>query len=122
MIDPNQIALEAEITQGEHTQQTIGTVINGNFYFYSLSCGHARVAQAINLTKRKLKNKSVFDNSTYEFTTAGMIDILKRKAASFVPLKEILLEAGFTEATDENVGLDLTTIDRSTLIELFSNN
>jgi hypothetical protein len=51
-----------------------------------------------------------------------MIDILKRKSMSFVPLKEILLEAGFTEATDENVGLDLTTIDRSTLIELFSNN
>jgi hypothetical protein len=119
MIDPNQIALEAEITQDEHTQQTIGTVINGNFYFYSLSCGNARVAQTINLAQRR---KSTFDNSTSEFTTAGMVDILKRKAASFVPLKEILLEAGFTEATDENVGLDLTTIDRSTLIELFSNN
>lgn len=122
MIDPNKIALEAEITQGEHTQQTAGTVIDGNFYFYSLSCGNDRVARTINLTQRRLKNKSAFDNSVHDFTTASMVDILKRKAMSFVPLKDILLEAGFTEATGENVGLDLTNIDKSTLIELFSNN
>jgi hypothetical protein len=63
----------------------------------------------------------MWDNSTSTASSKELVEILKRKAIATVSLKEILLEAGFIEAIDlETPKLDLTTIDRSTLIELFS--
>lgn len=105
MVNPNNILLEAEITQGEMTQQTIGMVFDGKFYFYSLSCGYNKILSAV-----QEKNMNAGEE---------MVKILKRKSMSAVPLKEILLEAGFTES-DTDYQIDLTVIDRSTLIGLFS--
>jgi hypothetical protein len=50
-----------------------------------------------------------------------MLRILTRKAHSFLGVKSILLKAGFVEAKkDETPDLDLSILDRSKLIELFS--
>lgn len=110
MVDPNNIKLEAEINQGEMSQQSIGLVLNNEFYFYNLSCGYGAVKSAIRNTKKSSKE-----------CNDELITILNRRTMSAITLKDILLEAGFWEATetDEEV-LDLTQIDRGTLIELFS--
>ena len=121
MIDPNRVIMQSEVTQGESTQQTVGMVFDGKFYFYSLSCGNSKVSAALRKTISRRTNKSVWDNSTTDASSKELVEILKRKAMSSVSLKEILLEAGFVEAIDiETPKLDLTTIDRSTLIDLFS--
>ena len=121
MIDPNRVIMQSEVTQGESSQQTIGMVFNGKFYFYSLSCGNSKVSTALRKTISKRTDKPMWDNSTCEASSKELVDILKRKSISTVSLKEILLEAGFVEAIDlETPELDLTTIDRSTLIDLFS--
>lgn len=110
MVDPNNIKLEAEINQGEMSQQSIGLVLNNEFYFYNLSCGYGAVKSAIRNTKKSSKE-----------CNDELITILNRRTMSTITLKDILLDAGFWEATetDEEV-LDLTQIDRGTLIELFS--
>lgn len=121
MIDPNRVILQSEVTQGESTQQFIGLVFDGKFYFYSLSCGHSKVATALRKTVAKRTGKKMWENETADISSKELVEILKRKAISTVSLKEILLEAGFIEAIDlETPQLDLTTIDRSTLIDLFS--
>lgn len=121
MIDSNRVILQSEVTQGESAQQTIGMVFDGKFYFFSLFCGNSKVSAALRKVISKRTNKSMWDNSTCNASSKELVEILKRKAISTVSLKEILLEAGFVEAIDiETPKLDLTTIDRSTLIELFS--
>lgn len=121
MVDPNNIKLEGEIAQSDSSEQSIGVVINGNFYFYSLSCGYGRVKMAIN----KVAGRQMWDNGEADgkLSASGLelVEILKRKTWSMLPLNDVLLEAGFWPAEEnEEVGLDLTKIDRSTLIELFS--
>lgn len=121
MIDPNRVILQSEVTHGESSQQTIGMVFDSKFYFFSLSCGNSKVSTALRKTIARRTNKSAWDNSVSDASSKELVEILKRKAISTVSLKEILLEAGFIEAIDlETPQLDLTTVDRSTLIELFS--
>ena len=106
MVDPNKISLEAEITQGEMSQQNIGIIINGKFVFFALSSGYGKIASAI----RKSKN---------DFTD-DVVQILSRKSKVYLPLKEILLEAGFKES-DTDFEIDLTELSKDTLISLFDN-
>jgi hypothetical protein len=50
-----------------------------------------------------------------------LIKILERKNAALLSIKDTLLEAGFWEATEDDTEvLDLTTLDRNTIIDLFS--
>ena len=109
------------MTFADATEQSIGVVINGKFYFYSLSCGYSRVKLAIN----KAAGRDSWDcgKKTDDMSASGLelVELLKRRSQSMLPLNDILLRAGFWPAeTDEEVALDLTKIDRSTLIELFS--
>lgn len=121
MIDPNRVLLQSEITQGESEQQFIGMIFDGKFYFYSLSCGQSKVATALRKTIAKRTGKKMWENETVDVSSKELVQILKRKTVAAVSLKEILLEAGFIEAIDlETPQLDLTAVDRSTLIELFS--
>ena len=121
MIDPNRVLLQSEVTQGESSQQIIGMVFDGKFYFYSLSCGHSKVATALKKTVAKRTGKKMWENETADISSKELVQILKRKTVTAVSIKEILLEAGFIEVIDlETPQLDLTTVDRSTLIELFS--
>lgn len=116
MVDPNNILLESEIVQGEMKQQSIGIVLDGKFYFYSLSCGYDRIMQSIHKKHTRKKEKYYPNRDSNE-----MIKILNRKTLSSIKLKDILLDAGFWEATEnDNEILDLNNIDRSSLIELFS--
>ena len=125
MVDPNNLKLEAEMTFEDGRQFTLGLVNDGYFYFFTLGCGY-------NAVKNALYTKSAKENNVHERDWAArnkiakaaedeLITILKRKTKSLLPLNDVLLEAGFwpAEEDDKNV-LDLTTIDRGTLIELFN--
>lgn len=112
MVDPGNIQLESEVRQGEMAEQLVGMIHDGKFYFYTLSCGYNRVSTAMYIKNGKNVNKTV--NSIESIT-----DILKRKTLSFIPLKEILLKSGF-EVVEDDYDMDLTELNRDTLIKLFS--
>ena len=114
MVDPNEIQLEATIAQGEAAQQMIGMVLDGKFFFYSLSTGYAAVTSSIVRLRQKKNDRNAYQNAAQEMT-----DILTRKANTMIPVEQILAKAGFT-FVEEDAELDLTVLDRSTLIELFS--
>lgn len=114
MVDPNEIQLEAEIAQGEAAQQMIGMILDGKFFFYSLSTGYDAVTNSIVRLKQKQHDRNAYQNAAQEMTA-----ILTRKANTMIPVEQILTKAGFT-FVEEDAELDLTVLDRSTLIELFS--
>lgn len=130
MVDPNNIQLEAEMNQGEMSQQALGIILNGRFYFFDMSCGYSAVKTAVRISKMRSDGINKYNSPGYwnwysnGGDTAGqdgLIEILNRKTRSLLPLKATLLDAGFWEATEDDTEvLDLTTIDRGTLIELFS--
>lgn len=114
MVNPNEIQLEAEIAQGEAAQQMIGMIMDGKFFFYSLSTGYAAVTNSIVRLRQKKNDRNAHQNAAEEMT-----DILTRKANMMIPIENVLIKAGFT-LVEEDAELDLTVLDRSTLIELFS--
>ena len=110
MVDPNKVILETMVTQTDAAEMMLGVILDNKVHFVTLSCGYTQVAQAT----RRLTNNRKAD-------TEGLTQMLKRKAMAMIDLKEILLAAGFTEPKkDETPEIDFTTLDRSTLIELFS--
>ena len=110
MVDPNKVILETMVTQTDAAEMMLGVILENRVHFVTLSCGYTQVAQAT----RRLNGKRQVD-------TEGLTQMLKRKAMAMIDLKSILLEAGFTESKkDETPEIDFTTLDRSTLIELFS--
>lgn len=110
MVDPNKVILETMVTQTDASEMMVGVILDNKVHFVTLSCGYTQVAQAT----RRLNGKRQVD-------TEGLTQMLKRKAMAMIDLKEILLAAGFTEPKkDETPEIDLGTLDRSTLIELFS--
>ena len=125
MVDPNNIKLEAEMHTEDGRQFTLGLVNDGYFYFFTLGCGYNAVKDALCVKNKKENNVADRDWKAYNKITKDaqdeLITILKRKVKTLLPLNDVLLEAGFWSAKegDENV-LDLTTIDRSTLIDLFA--
>ena len=116
MIDPNKVQLEAMITQSDAAEQMVGMILDGTFFFYSLSTGYGKVTNALVRRGQQKNSSTAWTNAASEMT-----DILIRKANAMVPMKDLLLKAGFVETTvDEEVELNLTELDRSTLIDLFS--
>ena len=114
MVDPNEVQLEATIAQGEAAQQMIGMIMDGKFFFYSLSTGYGAVTNSLVRLHQKNNDINAYQNAAQEMT-----DILTRKANMMIPVEQILAKAGFT-FVEEDAELDLTVLDRSTLIELFS--
>lgn len=112
MVDPNKVSLEAEITQGEMNQQMVGLIDEGKFVFYALSSGYSQIARAV--TMRGYKKQLL----PTQAMTADAVKILRRKTKMFIPLKEILLAAGFKHS-DKEFDIDLTQLNRDTLINLF---
>lgn len=106
MIDPNTIVAEFMIPTDRRkgNQTEVAMVVDNKFYLMDLTSGSKIVSGG----EREVV----------------MIDKMKNKARSFIDLKEILDAAGFTAATDETpeeeIGLDLTSIDKDTLIKLFA--
>ena len=114
MVDPNKISLEAEIQQGEASQEMVGLVMDGKFVFYSLSSGSGQIATAITYRGKRCNKPKCSSEVMKE-----SVKILRRKANVFLPIKEILLEAGFKEV-NKDYDLDLTQLSRDTLINLFN--
>jgi hypothetical protein len=117
MVDPNKLQLEATMKSDEMSQQTIGMVVDSKFYFYSLSCGYAPVTMAIR--HKNGESKFRYSGESYKKSANEMIDIVTRKLNSMISLEVILNLAGF-EIVEDDADIDLTLIDRSKLIELFS--
>lgn len=130
MVDPNNIQLEAEMNQGDMSQQALGIILNGKFYFFDMACGYSAIKTAVRISKMRSDGINKYNSPGYwnwysnggdKSGQDGLIEILNRKTKSLLPLKATLLDAGFWEATDDDIEvLDLTTIDRGTLIELFT--
>ena len=115
MTDRNKISIESEVVQGDSSQQMVGAIFDNKMHFFELSCGYTKVAHAIAVANRS-KNK------TKNWDTTALVDMLKKKVYSAIPIKEILLEAGFTDVTtlkNTEPDLDLTVLSRDTLIDLF---
>jgi len=101
MVDPNDVIAEFMIPVEEYEQKNVAMTIDNRFVLMDLSAGSGRVPT------QKLERI--------------VIDKFRIKAKSFLNLKEILESAGFSETeNDDEVGLDLTQLDKDQLIGLFS--
>ena len=106
MVDPNNIRFDTmmEHDSGDNGRQmTIGMMIDNRFYIMQMGSGNKRV-------------------STGKYATV-IIEALKKKAKSFIPLKEILYRAGFEVLDNESEAepdIDFTKLEKDTLINLFA--
>ena len=109
MVNPNSVKMTEMLTSTTR-EQMVGIVADKRAYLLNLNTGNGRVSRT---------------------NPSDMFEIFRRKAASYINLKDILLKAGFVEY-DENdeemnalenhgIGLDLTDLKKDTLISLFSN-
>lgn len=110
MVNPNNIRLDTmvDFTSQDFTEKTLGMVVGNRFYVMDLGSGVKRVSRG---------GKYVED----------VVKGMKSRTKGFIPLKDILLRAGFTIWTPPAEGeeerkpdLDLTTGAKDALIGLFS--
>lgn len=110
MVDPTKIKAET-MCESTSTQQMIGVVADGKFFFMNFGNGNSLVAM----------NRTITSQQIY--------DVVVRKNRSMLNVKNILLSAGFSEYVpeyDENgiiinkPDIDLTNLEKDTLIKLFS--
>lgn len=103
MVKPENIKVKEKI-KFESSQQQIGVILDGNAYITNLRVGNQVVSNQIGAEQNCL--------------------VMKRKMLSTIPLKDILLKAGFKECKlntkDNPIKIDLTDLNKDTLIELFS--
>ena len=103
MVKPENIKVKEKV-KFESSQQQIGIVLDGNAYITNLRVGNQAVSNQIGAEQNCL--------------------VMKRKMLSTIPLKDILIKAGFKErklnTKDNPIKLDLTDLNKDTLIELFS--
>lgn len=104
MIDPNNILLKEEV-KSDSREKMIGAIFNNKMYIMDARTGEGRVSV----------RGSHMD---------GLMNSIKKKLMCHISLKNILLMAGFKERkrdTKNNpIELDLTNLNKDTLIELFS--
>ena len=97
MVHPDSIAVSEELTS-DSMEKMLGIVCGGRAYLMDLRTGDSRVSGGAEPGQKER--------------------ILARKALAFINLKELLLQAGFHES--DMPDLDLTSLDKDTLITLFS--
>lgn len=104
MVDPNNILLRSEIIS-DSAEKMIGAIFDNKMYIVDIRTGNNRV-------------------SSYGKYTDGMMKSIKKKMMCHINLKNILLAAGFKERKRDTknspIELDLTNLNKDTLIELFS--
>lgn len=107
MVNPNNIKFDTMIDFDGQGQKTIGLMLDNRFYLMDMQTGKGRV-------------------STGKYAPI-IVDAMKKKAKSFIDLKEILLRAGFTlwepakEGEDEvKPYIDFTNLEKDTLIQLLT--
>ena len=110
MVDPNNIKFDTMIDFQGQGEKTIGMLIDGRFTLMDFNTGDRRVSRG----------------GKYVGT---ILDSIKNKADSFIPLKDILLKAGFKiwepakegeEVEVKAPDIDFTSLEKSTLLKLFS--
>lgn len=102
MVDPNNIKFDTMLVSEDDKEQTIGMVISNRFYLMDVKSG-----------KRKTSRSGKW--------TMELIENMKRKVVGFIPLKGILLRAGFTIVEDgETPDIDFTNLEKDTLIKLLA--
>lgn len=105
MVDPRNIKVDVMMESDECSQQQVGFVADDKFFFMNLGNGNSRVAVRGG-----------------KFTQQDMFNIFARKAKTMLYLDNVLLNAGFTIANEEEgevPDIDFTNLDRDTLIKLF---
>ena len=107
IFDPNNIKFDTMIDFIGQGQKTIGLMLDNRFYLIDMQTGKNRV-------------------STGKYAPI-IVEAMKKKAKSFIDLKEILLRAGFTlwepakEGEDEvKPDIDFCNLEKDTLINLLS--
>lgn len=98
MVDPNAKVVDEELVS-DRQEQMLAIVCGGWIYLCDLSNGSRRVSGGKDAGRKEA--------------------VMARKAHCFLSLRELLLEAGFTEAS-ENPELDLTRLKKDTLLRLFA--
>lgn len=105
MVDPNNIKFDTMIDFDGQGQKTIGLMLDNRFYLMDKQTGKKRV-------------------STGKYAPI-IIDAMKKKAKSFIDIKDILLRAGFTlwepaKDGEEEVkpDIDFTNLEKDSLINL----
>jgi hypothetical protein len=99
MIDPNDVVFSTRLKM-DQSEMTNGIFVNDRFIFVNLSSGNARVSRNNPLMINYLKH-------------------MQETSDCFLDVEKVLIDAGFTATEDdEYVGLDLSTLDKSSLIDL----
>ncbi len=103
MVKPENIKVKEKV-KFESSQQQIGVILDGDAYITNLRVGNQAVSNQIGAEQNCL--------------------VMKRKMLSTIPLKDILIKAGFKERlvnTKANpIEIDLRDLQKDTLIRLFS--
>lgn len=107
MVNPNNIKFDTMIDFDGQGQKTIGLMLDNRFYLMDMGTGKGRV-------------------STGKYAPI-IVEAMKKKAKSFIDLKEILLRAGYTlwepakEGEDEvKPDIDFCNLEKDTIINLLS--
>lgn len=97
MVDPNSLKINEEL-QSDRTQKMVGVLCLGRIWLMDLGVGDRQVSNGDDAGQKEA--------------------VIARKAQCFLPLREVLLEAGFTESKDAE--LDLRDLKKDTLLSLFA--
>jgi len=97
MIDPNDVVFSTRLKISQ-SEMTNGIFVNGRFIFVNLSSGNNRVSRSNPLMIEYMNHMKLTSNC-------------------YLDVEQVLFDAGF-KATTEKADLDLSTLDRSSLIEL----
>ncbi|MBQ9440344.1 MAG: hypothetical protein IJU35_07135 [Paludibacteraceae bacterium] len=105
MVDPHGIKLSVDMESNSGREQVVGLIADNTVTLMEFTIGNARSTDG----------------------TLRVIDAMRRKAKCFIPVETILRKAGFVGINDEPLvdspvtpELDLTQLDKSTLIKLMS--
>ena len=98
MVDPNAKVIDEELVS-DRREKMLAIVSGGWIFLMDLATGRSRVSSGKDAGKKEA--------------------VIARKARCFLSLRELLLEAGFTETAD-HPQLDLTDLKKDTLLALFS--
>lgn len=98
MVDPNAKVVDEEIVS-DRREKMLAVVSGGWIFLMDLSTGRGRVSSGKDAGRKEA--------------------VIARKARCFLSLRDLLLEAGFTE-NDDNPQLDLTDLKKDTLLGLFA--
>lgn len=104
MVDPNTIKFQTEVTSKDKSEQIVGFISNNRLYICEFDSGNSRVSKACNQTQ--------------------FMEIMKRRGESFIDLEMLLKDAEFNivydDTSDTPIDLDLSDLNKDTLINLFS--